>query len=85
MKLNVKVVPGSSRDTIAGWLGDALKIKVKAPPEAGRANAAVLKLLATTLDVTSDRIKISSGHGTPRKVIEIDGLTEAELHSIVKS
>jgi len=45
-RLKVKVVPGSSRDQIAGWLGDALKIKVTAPPERGKANEAVIEILA---------------------------------------
>lgn len=48
-RLTVKVVPGSSRDQIVGWLGDALKVKVTAPPEKGRANAAVVAILADRL------------------------------------
>jgi len=40
-RLNLKVVPGSSRDEIVGWLGDSLKLKVTAPPEEGRANEVV--------------------------------------------
>jgi len=41
-RLSLKVVPGSSRDEIVGWLGDSLKVKVKAPPDKGRANEAVV-------------------------------------------
>lgn len=37
-RLSLKLVPGSSRDEVVGWLGDSLKVKVKAPPEKGRAN-----------------------------------------------
>jgi uncharacterized protein YggU (UPF0235/DUF167 family) len=48
-RLILKVVPGSSREEIVGWLGDSLKVKVKAPPETGRANEAVIALLADRL------------------------------------
>ena len=70
-RLNVKVVPGSSRDQIVGWLGDALKIKVMAPPEKGRANEAVVELLSTKLGITTDDIEVVSGHSSPSKVIAI--------------
>ena len=70
-RLNIKVVPGASRDQIVGWLGDALKIKVKAPPEKGKANEAVVTLLAKTLGVRRDTIEIVSGHGSPAKTVDI--------------
>jgi len=70
-RLNVKVVPGSSRNQIVGWLGDALKIKVSAPPEKGRANEAVMELLATKLGISTDDIEVESGHSSPSKVVAI--------------
>ena len=70
-RLNIKVVPGASRDQIVGWLGNALKIKVTAPPEKGKANEAVVTLLAKTLGVRRDIIEIVSGHGSPAKTVEI--------------
>jgi uncharacterized protein (TIGR00251 family) len=75
-RLNLKVVPGSSRDQIVGWLGDALKIKVTAPPEKGRANEAVVELLAETLGIGADAIEIESGHSSPSKVIAIPGMDD---------
>src|SRR5947207_8641105 len=47
--LHVKVVPGASRDRIAGKLGDALKVQVSAAAERGKANAAVIAVIAATL------------------------------------
>ena len=70
----MKVVPGSSRNQIVGWLGDALKIKVMAPSEKGKANEAVIGLIATTLGISTDNIEIESGHSSPSKVFTIDGM-----------
>jgi hypothetical protein len=61
-RLSLKVVPGSSRDKIVGWLGDSLKLKVKAPPEKGRANEAVVALLAERLGIDASSIAVVSGH-----------------------
>ena len=65
-RLSLKVVPGSSRDEIVGRLGDSLK--VKAPPEKGRANEAVVALLAERLGTDVLSIAVVSGHGSPAKV-----------------
>lgn len=81
MKLAVKVVPGASREGVAGWLGASLKVRVAAPPERGRANAAVMALLAEALDVPKESVRIVSGHGSARKLVEIDGLSESEVRT----
>ncbi|MEY4179489.1 MAG: hypothetical protein RLY70_3063 [Planctomycetota bacterium] len=73
-RLKVKVVPGSSRDQIVGWLGDALKIKVVAPPEKGRANEAVIAILSKKLGIGLDDIQIESGQSSPAKVIAISNM-----------
>ncbi len=78
-RLAVKVVPSSSRNAPAGWLGEAFKIKVQAPPERGKANKAVTKLLAEWLDVSENSIHLLSGDTSPSKVFEIEGLTAAEV------
>ena len=73
-RLKVKVVPGSSRDEIVGWLGDALKIKVMAPPEKGKTNEAVIRLLAAALVIATDDISGVSGHTSPSKVVTVSGM-----------
>lgn len=78
-RLSVKVIPGSSRSMIAGWLGNTLKVKVAAPPERGKANAAVVALLAKELGASASSVKIVSGTTSPRKVVEIVGPSEMEI------
>lgn len=76
-RLSLKAVPGSSRDEIVGWLGDSLK--VKAPPEQGRANEAVVALLAERLGIDTSSISVVSGHGSPAKVVAVDGVEDAAI------
>lgn len=78
-RLKLKVVPGASRTAIAGWLDDALKIQVAAAPERGKANKAVVALLCKSLDLQRSCVRIVQGDTSPMKVVEIDGLSLAEI------
>jgi len=78
-RLKLKVVPGASRSGIAGWLGDALKVRVAAPPEKGKANSAVESVVARALQLPDCDVRIVSGHASPRKVIQINDLSLEEV------
>ncbi len=79
VEFGVKVVPGSSRDRIAGLLGDVLKVAVSAPPEKGKANDAVVAILAKTLGVPRKSVSIVAGHTQPRKTVHVDSITSDAL------
>jgi len=81
VRLNVKVVPGASRTRLVGRYGQGIKVQVAAPPEGGKANAAVIALLAQVLDVATNAVEIAAGHGSPRKVLLIHGLDPAALQA----
>jgi uncharacterized protein (TIGR00251 family) len=80
-RLRLKVVPKASRSSIAGWIGDALKIRVAAAPERGKANSAVIALLASALGISRERIVLVAGETEARKIVEIRGLSDAELRA----
>ena len=80
MKLAVKVVPGSSRSCLAGWLGETLKVRVAAPAERGRANAAVEAVVSEALGIPRRCARVVTGKTSPRKTVEIDGLSESEVY-----
>ncbi|HTP41721.1 MAG TPA: DUF167 domain-containing protein [Nitrospiria bacterium] len=81
MRLLIKVVPKSSRNAVAGWVGEALKICVKEPPEKGRANKAVEAVLSEVLELPKERVVIVAGHASARKTVEINGLDEYEVRT----
>lgn len=75
--IRLKVVPGSSRDAIVGVLGDRLKVKVAAAPEAGKANKAVCDLLAKALGVKVRDVQIVIGQTSAEKTVRVAGLSAA--------
>ena len=79
--LNIKVVPGARKDRVVGPYGDAIKLQVSAPPEGGKANAAVVALLAEALGVKAAQVSIMAGHAQPRKVVRVEGVDECEIHA----
>ena len=77
--LRVHVQPGAGRESVVGIHGDALKVRVVAPPVSGRANAALLALLARSLGVEGGSVEITSGETTRDKRVKVTGLEPAEL------
>lgn len=75
----VKVVPGASRDKVAGILGDALKIITSAAPQKGKANAAVAATLAKALGVDRRRVQLARGQTSAHKEFHIGGITADEV------
>lgn len=70
----VKAVPGASRDQIAGVLGERLKVRITAPPEDGKANDAIRRLLAEALKLPISAVSIVSGHARPEKTVRARGI-----------
>jgi uncharacterized protein (TIGR00251 family) len=77
-RLRLKVSPGAARSELAGRQGDAWKVRVTAAPERGRANDAVVRLLAERLGVPRASVAVVSGHTGREKIVELRGLDAAE-------
>ncbi len=77
--LAVRAQPGAKKDAMRGRHGDAVKIAVTAPPEDGRANAALVEYLKSWLRVKRSQVELLSGEKNRNKVFLIRGLTPAEL------
>jgi uncharacterized protein (TIGR00251 family) len=83
--LKLRVSPGARRPGIVGRHGDAWKVRVSEPPEDGRANEAVLRLLATTLDVPRRDLEVVSGQTSRDKIVLLNGLEQAQAERLLSS
>ncbi len=82
-RLKLHVTPGAREEGIAGWQGQSLRLKVRARPEKGRANDAVLRLLAGHLGLPRARLSIVRGATSRDKLVEVAGLSEDELRTLL--
>jgi len=74
----LRVVPGASSPSIVGRYGDAWKVRVTAAPENGKANAAVVDLLAGALGISTRDIEIVAGHTSRDKTVALTGIDGGE-------
>ena len=78
-RLRLRVSPGARSAEVVGRHGEAWKVRVAAPAEAGRANEAVVRLLADTLSLSRDAVTLVSGHGARDKVVQLAGLDSTQV------
>jgi uncharacterized protein (TIGR00251 family) len=77
-RVRLRVSPGARRDELVGRHGQGWKVRVAAPPEDGRANDAVLDLLARELSLPRRSLSIVSGRAAREKVVLMEGIDRAE-------
>ena len=76
--------PRASRTELAGRHGDAVKVRLAAPPVDGAANEALVRYLAEVVDVPRGSIEVLSGHAGRRKLLQITGITTAQAESALR-
>lgn len=78
-RVEVTVSPGARTSELVGRYGAGWRVRIAAPPEGGRANRALVELLAELLAVRRDEVDVVAGHGSRRKVVEVASLDAREL------
>lgn len=78
-RLRLRVSPGAEKAAVVGKHGDAWKVRVAAAPERGKANDAVLVLIAETLAVPRSSVSLVSGGASRDKIVELAGIEPDEI------
>jgi uncharacterized protein (TIGR00251 family) len=81
----VRVQPRARRDEIRGLHGDALKIRLTAPPVAGKANQALQKFLAKRLGIPPSSVEILTGHTSRQKRVRVTGVSAKAIHALLQA
>jgi len=80
---NIRVIPRSSRCELAGIQGDALKLRITAPPVEGAANKECIRFLSDILGVKQSQVQIIAGHRSKNKKVAISGIRKRDIETIV--
>lgn len=83
--LTLHIQPGAKKTETAGLHGDALKIRLAAPPVDGKANEALIKFIAEALKLPKSAVNLKSGQTSRRKVLEVSGATSEAVARFVQS
>jgi hypothetical protein len=82
--LRVRVVPGARATGFAGGFGDAVRVRVAAPPVEGRANAALLAFLAGRLGLRPRDLRIEAGASGRDKLVVVRGRSPEQVHAALE-
>lgn len=82
--LRVKAVPGARRNEIAGVLGDRLKVRVSAPPEGGKANAAICEVISEAVGIKATLVSVERGASSAEKLLRLRGVNAAATSAALK-
>lgn len=85
IRLSLKVISNASKDEVVGLIGDSLKVKVRAQPEKGKANKAVIQLLCTALDAPKNSIVVVSGATSSNKIVEVSNVTQQSIDVLLRT
>lgn len=80
--LTLHIQPGAKKTEFAGLHGDALKIRLAAPPVDGKANEALVRFLADVLDLPKSAVTLKSGQTSRRKVLEVTGSDPGRISAL---
>jgi uncharacterized protein (TIGR00251 family) len=77
----IRVIPRSGKSGVAGTRGDAVLVRLNAPPVDGAANAELIEVLADALGVPKRAVSIVAGERSRQKRVQIEGLSTGEIHA----
>ena len=80
--ITIQTTPNAPRSEIVGWMGDRLKVKVKAPAVEGKANAELVRFLAERFGVRPNAVVLVRGDTARLKVVRVEGIDEADLQRV---
>ena len=79
----VKVLPQAQADSVVGWRGEELLVKIRAAPEKGKANRALVEFLAAALDLAKSEIVVLRGETSRHKLVQMPARAQKNLAALV--